>query len=121
MIRMRPSRWPRIYCARCERSLGGAEETARVRRQAADVQAPPPPTVTEYQLVSRRYGGCGHLNDPTAVVPRRIEYGVGGAIIALSDADAEFEETAVKATPLLQLLGQEFPERSIRLAPGGQR
>ena len=39
----------------------------------------------------------------------RVEYGVGGAIIALSDADAEFEETAVKAAPLLNLLGQEFP------------
>jgi para-aminobenzoate synthetase len=39
----------------------------------------------------------------------RVEYGVGGAIIALSDPDAEFEETAVKAAPLLNLLGQEFP------------
>lgn len=55
------------------------------------------------------------------VAPGRIEYGVGGAIIALSDPDAEFEETAIKATPLLQLLRQEFPERSIRLAPGGRR
>lgn len=55
------------------------------------------------------------------LTPGRVEYGVGGAIIALSDADAEFEETAVKATPLLRLVGQEFPERSIRLAPGGRR
>jgi len=55
------------------------------------------------------------------VASGRIEYGVGGAIIALSDPDAEFEETAIKATPLLQLLRQEFPERSIRLAPGGRR
>ncbi|WP_113698941.1 aminodeoxychorismate synthase component I [Nonomuraea lactucae] len=38
-----------------------------------------------------------------------IEFGVGGAIIALSDPEAEFEETAVKAAPLLRLLGQEFP------------
>lgn len=38
-------------------------------------------------------------------------YGVGGAIIALSDPAAEYEETAVKATPLLQLLGVAFPER----------
>jgi transposase len=53
-----------------------AEETARIRRQVADVQAPPPPTVTEYQLVSRRCGGCGHLNDPTATdVPRPIHPG----------------------------------------------
>lgn len=64
------------HCARCERSLEDAEETGRVRRQVADVQAPPPPTVTEYQLVSRRCGGCGHLNDPTATdVPRPIHPG----------------------------------------------
>ena len=34
---------------------------------------PPPPKVTEYQLVSRRCAGCGHLNAPTADDhPRRI-------------------------------------------------
>jgi para-aminobenzoate synthetase len=55
------------------------------------------------------------------VTPGRIEYGVGGAIIALSDAEAEFEETAVKATPLLRLLCQEFPERSALLASDAQR
>jgi para-aminobenzoate synthetase len=40
-----------------------------------------------------------------------LSYGVGGAIIALSDAEAEYEEIAVKATPLLRLLGTEFPGR----------
>ena len=40
-----------------------------------------------------------------------LRYGVGGAIVALSDSDDEFEETAVKAKPLLMLLGAEFPER----------
>ncbi|OLM18849.1 MULTISPECIES: aminodeoxychorismate synthase component I [unclassified Pseudonocardia] len=44
----------------------------------------------------------------------RLRYGVGGAVIALSDPAAEFEETAVKATPVLALLGAEFPGR----APG---
>ena len=42
---------------------------------------------------------------------RGLSYGVGGAIIALSDAEAEFEEIAVKAAPLLSLLDAEFPER----------
>jgi len=42
----------------------------------------------------------------------RATYGVGGAIVALSDPVAEYEETAVKATPLLRLLGSEFPQRS---------
>jgi transposase len=60
-------------CAHCERSLKDAAETARMRRQVVDVDAPPPPKVIEYQLVSRRCGGCGHLNDPTAGdVPRPI-------------------------------------------------
>ncbi|TCO59348.1 aminodeoxychorismate synthase component I [Actinocrispum wychmicini] len=38
-----------------------------------------------------------------------VYFGTGGAITTLSDADAEFEETAVKATPLLDLFGIEFP------------
>jgi transposase len=46
--------------------LHDAAETARIRRQVTDVEAPPPPKVTEYQLVSRRCGGCGHVNDPTS-------------------------------------------------------
>jgi transposase len=64
------------HCARCAESLDGAAETARVRRQVVDVQPPPPPKVTEYQLVSRRCGGCGHVNDPTATdVPRPMDPG----------------------------------------------
>lgn len=48
----------------------------------------------------------------TAVItPGRLRYGVGGAIIALSDAAEEFEETAVKAAPLLAMAGLELPER----------
>ncbi|MGW2368176.1 aminodeoxychorismate synthase component I [Streptomyces sp. NPDC001667] len=48
----------------------------------------------------------------TAVItPGRVRYGAGGAIIALSDAEEEFEETAVKAAPLTALTGAEFPGR----------
>jgi para-aminobenzoate synthetase len=48
----------------------------------------------------------------TAVVSEgRLRYGVGGAIIALSDAEAEFDETVVKARPLLALLDTTFPEQ----------
>ncbi|MGY0236486.1 aminodeoxychorismate synthase component I [Longispora urticae] len=48
----------------------------------------------------------------TAVVTGdRTRYGVGGAIVALSDPEEEFEETAVKAAPLLRLVGTEFPGR----------
>ncbi|MFC0433295.1 aminodeoxychorismate synthase component I [Kutzneria buriramensis] len=50
----------------------------------------------------------------TAVVtPGRVDYGVGGAVVALSDPDGEYEETAVKATPLLGLFQEEFPDRVI--------
>lgn len=46
----------------------------------------------------------------TAVLtPGRIRYGTGGAVVALSDPAAEFEETAVKAAPLLALTGGGFP------------
>lgn len=50
----------------------------------------------------------------TAVVtPGRVDYGVGGAVVALSDPDDEYEETAVKATPLLGLFQAAFPDRVI--------
>ena len=59
-----------------------------------------------------RYGRPGHL------LGRRdlfgfllVRYGVGGAIVALSDPEEEYEETAVKSAPLLALTGTEFPER----------
>ncbi|QTR02154.1 chorismate-binding protein, partial [Saccharothrix algeriensis] len=48
----------------------------------------------------------------TLVVDRdKVSFGVGGAVIALSDPAEEFEETAVKATALLGLLGAGFPGR----------
>ncbi|WP_158842919.1 aminodeoxychorismate synthase component I [Saccharothrix deserti] len=49
----------------------------------------------------------------TLVVDRdKVSFGVGGAVIALSDPAEEFEETAVKATALLKLLDAEFPGRT---------
>ncbi|MFI6376417.1 aminodeoxychorismate synthase component I [Streptomyces sp. NPDC050546] len=45
------------------------------------------------------------------MTPGRVRYGVGGAIVALSDPAAEFEETAVKAAPLLGLTDTGFPGR----------
>ncbi|WP_309114548.1 aminodeoxychorismate synthase component I [Saccharothrix sp.] len=51
----------------------------------------------------------------TLVVDRdKVSFGVGGAVIALSDPAEEFEETAVKATALLRLLGTAFPGRANR-------
>ncbi|MFD7624464.1 aminodeoxychorismate synthase component I [Streptomyces sp. NPDC059851] len=46
-----------------------------------------------------------------AVTADRVTYGVGGAVVALSDPDAEYEETAVKAAPLLALTRTRFPDR----------
>ena len=46
------------------------------------------------------------------VTPDKVCFGVGGAITTLSDPAAEYEEIAVKATSLLSLVGQEFPERN---------
>lgn len=39
----------------------------------------------------------------------QVTYGVGGAVLALSDPEEEFTETITKARPLTDLLGQEFP------------
>ncbi|MFF5444584.1 aminodeoxychorismate synthase component I [Streptomyces sp. NPDC012888] len=46
------------------------------------------------------------------LTPGRARYGIGGAVVALSDAEAEFEETAVKSAPLLQLTADGFPGRT---------
>lgn len=53
----------------------------------------------------------------TVITPGRVRYGVGGAIVSLSDAEAEFEETAVKSAPLLMLTGTEFPGRRATSEP----
>nr|WSX54644.1 aminodeoxychorismate synthase component I [Streptomyces sp. NBC_00974] len=56
----------------------------------------------------------------TAVVtPQGIRYGVGGAIVALSDPDDEYEETITKTTPLLRLLGTGFPGGDVGHTPEG--
>jgi para-aminobenzoate synthetase len=52
----------------------------------------------------------------------RLRYGVGGAIIALSDPEAEFDETVVKARPLSMLLGTEVPgQQTASGIPAGHR
>ncbi|CAM5523799.1 aminodeoxychorismate synthase OS=Streptomyces fumanus OX=67302 GN=GCM10018772_36770 PE=3 SV=1 [Streptomyces fumanus] len=55
----------------------------------------------------------------TAVLsPGRLRYGVGGAVIALSSPEGEFEETVVKSRPLLALSGGTFPRGR---TPGADR
>ncbi|HET9382584.1 MAG TPA: aminodeoxychorismate synthase component I [Streptomyces sp.] len=54
----------------------------------------------------------------TVVTPRGLRYGVGGAIVALSDPDAEYEETVTKTAPLLRLLDTHFPGRETDPAGG---
>ena len=46
----------------------------------------------------------------TEIGEGRLRYGVGGAIVALSNPVEEYEETVVKARPLLRLFGDaRFP------------
>lgn len=42
-----------------------------------------------------------------------LSYGIGGAIVALSDPDAEWQEIITKSAPLLRLCGQEFPGEQV--------
>ena len=51
-------------CRRCDASLAGAAEHARQRRQVVDVPPSPPPTVTEYQRISKVCGRCGTVTAP---------------------------------------------------------
>ncbi|GHA43205.1 aminodeoxychorismate synthase, component I [Streptomyces spiroverticillatus] len=50
-----------------------------------------------------------------------LRYGVGGAVIALSDAAAEYEETLVKSAPLRALLHAPGPAADRARAVGGER
>ena len=50
---------------RCDESLEGADETTRIRRQVVDVAPPPPPKVTEYQLVCCKSQLRGDYNPTT--------------------------------------------------------
>lgn len=48
-----------------------------------------------------------------------LRYGVGGAIVALSDPEDEYAETVAKAAPLLRLFDNvEFPETNVRKSEG---
>ena len=51
-------------CGACDAWLAGAAEHGRQRRQVVDVDAPPPPKVTEYQRVSKVCGCCGAVTTP---------------------------------------------------------
>ncbi|MER7900592.1 aminodeoxychorismate synthase component I [Streptomyces sp. NPDC096046] len=55
------------------------------------------------------------------MTPGRVGYGIGGAIVALSDPAEEFEETAVKAAPLLDLTDTGFPGRDTAAAQERKR
>ncbi len=52
-------------CRSCAASLRGAEEQGRQRRQVVDVTPVPPPTVIEYQRVSKVCPCCGAVTSPS--------------------------------------------------------
>jgi para-aminobenzoate synthetase len=52
------------------------------------------------------------------VTPEQASYGVGGAIVAQSDAAAEYEETAIKAAGMLRLFGARFPDCNAAIGRG---
>jgi transposase len=51
-------------CQRCEASLVGAPEDHVERRQLVDAHPAPPPTIIEYQRVSKRCPHCGTVTTP---------------------------------------------------------
>jgi transposase len=51
-------------CGSCAALLRGAKESGRQRRQIVDVTPAPPPTVTEYQRISKVCPCCGAVTTP---------------------------------------------------------
>jgi para-aminobenzoate synthetase len=49
------------------------------------------------------------------ITPDKVSFGVGGAIIAMSDSAAEFDETMIKASAITGLLGTTFRRNSALL------
>lgn len=49
------------------------------------------------------------------ITPGKVSFGVGGAIIAMSDSAAEFDETMIKASAITGLLGTTFRRNSALL------
>lgn len=64
-------------CTHCGTDLSEAPITGVTRRQVTDVTPPPPPRVTEYQIVTRTCPGCAaHCTVPApACAPARASYG----------------------------------------------
>lgn len=66
-------------CADCGADLRGARVTGTARRQVTDALAPPPPWVTEYQIITRACPCCAARTpgDAPAGVTGRAQYGPG--------------------------------------------
>lgn len=66
-------------CADCGADLSGAPVTGTARRQVTDVRPPPPPWVTEYQIITRACPCCpARTPGPApAGVTGRAQYGPG--------------------------------------------
>ena len=66
-------------CADCGADLAGAPVAATARRQVTDVTPPPPPRVTEYQILTRACPCCAARSPgpAPAVAPGRAQYGPG--------------------------------------------
>lgn len=64
-------------CGDCGTDLTGAPVSGVERRQVTDIAAPPPPYVTEYQIITRTCPCCAGAQaaTPPRVVPARAQYG----------------------------------------------
>jgi len=70
--------WP-AACGCCGADLADAPVTGTQRRQVFEAQPPPPPEVTEYQVVAKECPGCGAVTEGVAPagVTGRAQYGPG--------------------------------------------
>lgn len=110
-------------CEGCGAELAGSPVIGMQRRQVSEVRPPPPPWVSEYQLLIRRCAGCAApaTGAPPALAPARAQYGPGVLARAGELLCAHYLPVGRAAALMGSLLGSRSPRGSWPVSAAGPR
>ncbi len=94
-------------CSGCGADLSGGPVTGMARRQVTEVRPPPPPWVTEYQILTRECRRCGSTGRGAApaCAPARAQYGPGVLARAAELLCAQYLPVARATALMVSMLG----------------